>query len=114
MALKSYNALNSDLFEWEKMAFVGIKGQMGMVQYLGEYSFDEKPNDPSSRTHNILLEFGELDLDEFFADPQQHPPLLSLEIIEFWGYLFKVADALQTIHNLVYKNEDGLVQRYHG
>jgi hypothetical protein len=114
MALKSYSASNSDIFEWEKMAYIGINGQEGMVQYLGEYTCDEEPGDRASRTHNILLEYGELDLDEFFADTLHYPPILTTEIIGFWTALFKIADALQKIHNLTYTNADGLTEKYYG
>ena len=99
------------------MAFAGLRGQKGMVQYLGDFSFDEISNGPMGeeieRTFNILLEFGELDLDEFFADTQ-YPPVLTREIIEFWMALFKVADALQKIHNLEFRSEDGATWGYYG
>lgn len=88
-----------------------------MVQYIGDFSFDEVSTDDAAadmqRTFNILLEFGELDLDEFSGDTQ-YPPVLTLEIIEFWRALFKVAEALQKIHNLEFEDEDGAIQGYHG
>ncbi|OCL07958.1 hypothetical protein AOQ84DRAFT_377203 [Glonium stellatum] len=114
MALKSFNASNSDIFDWERMVFAEIRGQTGMVQCLGGYTYDERLDDPQSRTYNLLLEFGELTLDEFFADPRQTPPILNSEIIGFWSYLFKIADTLQRVQNLTYKDEGDLVQRYHG
>jgi hypothetical protein len=114
LALKSYPSGSFDIFEWERIAFVGLRGQKGMVQYLGDYSFDEDPNDSTSRTHNILLEYGELDLDEFFAADHSYPPVLTLEIVDFWQSLFEVAEALKRFHNLEYTNEDGVTDHYHG
>lgn len=83
------------------------------MQYLGEYSFDERPNDPSARTFNILLEYGELDLDEFFADTHSYPPVRTPEIVEFWQSLFKVAEALARFQKLDYKN-DGFTYHFDG
>lgn len=110
LALKSYR--NQTAFDEEEWAFRGVSNQKGIVQYLGNYSFDEEPGNPSSRTHNILLEFGELDLVEFFAETS--PPIRNSEIIEFWDSMFKVADALQRFHNLEHKADDGTVKYFHG
>lgn len=49
-------------------------------------------------TYNILLEFGELDLDEFFFDQNILPPVLSTEVGKFWKDLFEVATAVKEIH----------------
>jgi hypothetical protein len=113
LALKSYPSEQIDVFEWERIAFVGLRGQKGMVQYLGDYSFDDT-DDRASRTYNILLEFGELDLDEFFADEHSYPPVLTPEIVDFWQSLFEVAEALKRFHNLEYRNDDGVTAHYHG
>ncbi|KAL8658704.1 MAG: hypothetical protein Q9226_000818 [Calogaya cf. arnoldii] len=48
-------------------------------------------------TFNLLLEFGECDLDEFFA--HRNPPVLQDETDQFWKALFEVADALDGLHN---------------
>jgi hypothetical protein len=85
-----------------------------MVQYLGHFSFDGAPFDPTSRTHNILLEFGDQDLDEYFADEVSYPPVRTGEIVVFWESLFKVADAIRKIHNLQFNYEDGTSELYHG
>lgn len=85
-----------------------------MVQYLGEYEIDEDDDGQVTRTYNILLEFGEFDLEEFFAQPSHHPPSLNAEIIEFWNSLGNVAKALQRIHNLSIVRENGHVDEFHG
>ncbi|OAP62701.1 hypothetical protein AYL99_01928 [Fonsecaea erecta] len=110
LALKSYASQNQEMFEWEKNAFAGLEDQEGMVRYIGHYSFEEAPG---LWTHNILLEFGELDLDEFFAHEYSSPPVRSLEIISFWKSLFKIAEALRRIHNLKIRR-DGETQEFHG
>lgn len=72
-------------------------------QCLGDFTYDER--DDHSRTFNILLEHGELDLNEFFAMVQ--PPRLPLEILNFWSDLFEVAKALRRFHNVELKYDDG-------
>jgi hypothetical protein len=61
--------------------------------------------------YNILLEYGELDLDELFA--AQLPPVLQREIQEFWIALFDVAKAVDGIHNLK-QHSSGTTLEYHG
>jgi hypothetical protein len=81
-----------------------------MIQYLGDFTYDEQ--DAHTRTFNILLEFGELDLDEFFAEVR--PPRLSSEIHQFWSDLFKVAKALEKFHNVELRYDDGRDQHISG
>ncbi|KAF2811553.1 uncharacterized protein BDZ99DRAFT_518812 [Mytilinidion resinicola] len=114
LALKSFAFRNQHFYTWERNAFLGIRGKKGMVQYLGDFSFDGAPYDPTSRTHNILLEYGDQDLDEYFADEESYPPVLTTEITVFWKSLFKVADAISTIHTLPFRYEDGSIELYHG
>jgi len=98
-----------------------------MVQYLCEYGHKEKDSAPPSTgpriigpgdqketirmTHNIILEYGESDLEEYFAETT--PPYLQAEVEAFWRGLFAVADAVRSIHNWKSKTE-GKVQEYHG
>ena len=87
-----------------------------MVQCICSYSLPEYSEEGGgkvlTRTHNILLEFGEFDLDEFFLefDSPVHP----LEIIGFWKKFFKVADALYKLHYLNFQNRDGQQEPLHG
>lgn len=62
-------------------------------------------------THNIILEYGESDLEEYFADTV--PPYLQPEVDAFWRSLFVVADAVRSIHNLKIET-DGRVEEYYG
>ncbi|KAE9961977.1 hypothetical protein BLS_001043 [Venturia inaequalis] len=109
-ALKEYSLDNEDSYKWEKQAFRLFVRQEGMVQYLGDFTYDEE--DSHSRTFNILLEYGELDLDEHFAEVR--PPRLSSEIHEFWSDLFEVAKALEKFHNIEQKYDDGRNQHISG
>ncbi|KAL2405854.1 hypothetical protein ABEF95_000368 [Exophiala dermatitidis] len=113
LAVKTYSHANKDHFQWEKEAYAGLREQPGIVQYLGHY-VEEDPNDSKSSLYNILLEFGEADLDEFFADPRSYPPIRPLEIFAFWKSLFEVAEAIKRLHNLVRQDEDGFTDEYHG
>ena len=62
-------------------------------------------------TYNILLEYGEFDLDEFFAGIL--PPVLQTELEAFWIELFEVADAVEGIHNLAVPTA-GVVRHFYG
>lgn len=53
-------------------------------------------------TTNILLEWGEADLEDFFAERQ--PPVLGSEVRIFWKELFGVAEALERVHNFTNRN----------
>jgi hypothetical protein len=54
-------------------------------------------------TKNILLEYGTLDLRLVFG--HQSPPVLSAEIIRFWGSLFEVGNAVSGIHEFKQSGE---------
>lgn len=80
------------------------------MKYLGEYQSTESGED--SPKNNILLEYGQQDLDEYLAET--YPPVLNTEIIAFWEDLFKVADTLRKLHQFQYNSEDGRTQSYKG
>ena len=98
-----------------------------MVRYLGDYEHPEittsstrqepgigaaeEPKDSCKTTQNILLEYGEFDLDEFFAE--RLPPVLRNEVEDFWTALFQVAFAVDSIHNLTITT-GGVAREYHG
>jgi hypothetical protein len=123
--LKTFPGRNRHLFRKERDAFLALRDQNSFVKYLGEFSYRESyetpgssqkspqdgGNDPLRNTHNIILEYGEADLEEFFLD--KIPPVLSDEISSFWRELFAIADAIRNIHNLKVK-ENGRVQEYQG
>lgn len=109
-AIKSYVAGWEDIYKLESEAFRGVRDHEGVVKYLGEYHF--KGAGDNSPTHNIMLEYGEHDLDEYLAET--YPPVLTTEIIAFWEDLFKVATTLQGLHHLEHKGEDGKKSYYRG
>ncbi|KAI1335788.1 hypothetical protein F5Y15DRAFT_222823 [Xylariaceae sp. FL0016] len=112
-ALKTFDAFT--FFRFEKEAHHALRGKSGMIQYLGWYELDERlENDEVVRTYNILLEYGEEDLDEFFASPRNSPPILNAETVKFWEELAKVAKALEQLHNLDIELEGGEHSHYHG
>lgn len=86
-----------------------------MVQFLGQFVRNRKDSDGNRETtYNILLEYGEFDLDEFFGEQHRQPPILGSEIVSFWKSFFKVADAISTLHNLTIQTEDGRTKGYNG
>lgn len=85
-----------------------------MVRCLADYEHQEIRRSPSlaetvATTYNILLEYGDEDLDEYFA--RLLPPVFQTEVEGFWKGLFEVADAVEGIHNLK-TDMDG--EEYHG
>lgn len=133
-ALKSFEDGNMGVFENERYAFLALLSNSAMVQYLGYFSYKEREygNSDSSETpeglranpkivepeeqivratHNIVLEFGESDLEEYFVDNQ--PPAFQPEVEAFWSGLVEVAEAVKGIHNLETTN-GGRVQQFYG
>ena len=98
-----------------------------MIRYLADYSYghseaDRNPNaldtfarpargENSEITYNILLEYGQADLDERFAAILQ--PVLQTEVEGFWKDLFEVADAVKGIHRFE-NRRGGVSQEYRG
>jgi serine/threonine protein kinase len=86
-----------------------------MVEYLGEYVYEEW--DPAQKTHvktfNILLEWGKLDLDEFFFDQKIASPVRTKEILKLYQNIFEIAEAIKRIHKLE-KDENGERRVYYG
>ncbi|KAH8807981.1 kinase-like domain-containing protein [Xylogone sp. PMI_703] len=114
-ALKAFRRDNHDLFTNEVEAFEALKGHEGMVRYLGKYVHESRTlpgaSGASDETFNILLEYGDLDLDEYLFE--RLPPVLSSEILHFWSDLFEVSNAIKGVHNLKY-DKGGLPEEYYG
>ncbi|KAL8972470.1 MAG: hypothetical protein Q9197_002763 [Variospora fuerteventurae] len=125
-ALKTFQNGSMSLYENEKEAFDALRNQNGIVRLLADYSHAEKMDmdlqvgpvpsgdqeeSVTTNTFNLLLEFGEFDLDEYFA--QRLPPVFQGETEDFWRALFDVADALERIHNLDLDTH-GVVQQFDG
>ncbi|KAK5659026.1 hypothetical protein OQA88_1113 [Cercophora sp. LCS_1] len=111
-AIKSYSDKNRSVFDTETSNFVGMKDLEGVVECFGGYT-EEKANQGSlERTHNILLEYGDQDLDEYLALNQ--PPVLASEIIEFWENIFGVATTLKKVHKFRYEGPGGDVEDFNG
>lgn len=92
-----------------------MKDHEGMVQYLGEYTHEGHQaldsRESSDKTFNILLEYGDLDLDEYFLE--RLPPVFPTEIMRFWNDLFEVSEAIKGVHNLKHGKGD-LAEDYYG
>ncbi|KAM7201206.1 hypothetical protein V8F20_004952 [Naviculisporaceae sp. PSN 640] len=112
-AIKSFRAEAQNIFQTEISNFHGIKSLPGVVKYFGHYKMEDYGEDKILRTtHNILLEFGDLDLDEYLA--VRYPPVLNAEIIAFWEDIFSVAATLDNLHNFKYERGDGATRRFNG
>ena len=74
---------------------------------MGDYTYGEE----NQKTYNLLLEYGEADLDEyFFTTP---PPALASDIIAFWEDLFNLAKALRDLHSFE-SPRAGVERKYYG
>ncbi|KAI2619905.1 hypothetical protein GGR54DRAFT_639670 [Hypoxylon sp. NC1633] len=116
-ALKTFTQKHLEIFEWERDAYLAAQakhGLTGMVQFLGEYEIDENLDGKIEHTWNIILEYGEYDLEEFFASPKNYPPNLNQETIQFWTSLAKVAEALDAVHDLELERENGRRDSFSG
>lgn len=122
MALKSYIGKRKLAFEYEQEAFSGLRSsrEVPIVRYLGYYTHDHGEGRDSSgvhlgKTYNLLLEFGERDLTQYWADETNVPPVRAEEIIREWKLLFEVADAIRHLHNLeVPRGQREAPWRFHG
>jgi serine/threonine protein kinase len=94
-----------------------------MVEYFGEYVHEEEETEEAEGNHsvgtqrvktfNILLEWGERDLEEYFFDKSSYPPVRTQEITKFYQNIFEIAEAIQHIHKLE-KVENGETRVYCG
>lgn len=121
--MKSFKEGHRDRYENEKKAFLRLRKHEGIVRFLAEYEHQEiqrshdSPSDTSiatvkiKPTYNILLEFGDFDLEEFFG--WRLPPVFQPEVGAFWKGLFEVAEALEGIHNLKV-DSSGVMEEFHG
>ena len=124
-ALKTFKEGHIRVFKNEIDALRGLKDNDGMVRWLGNFTQEEtrRRSQPAATeanqilegsgitTHNILLEFGEEDLEVLFGN--RLPPVLHDEIKEFWTSLFDVADAVKAIHHLKIV-VNGLLEEFYG
>lgn len=84
-------------------AFRVLKSHDNLLRPLAAFATIESqdsgslPGGSESRTaYSILLEYGDLDLSDYFAS--QSPPAIYREIERFWGNLCEVIDAIAQIH----------------
>jgi hypothetical protein len=121
-ALKTYKEENENLYENETDAFRGLEKNKGLIRRLFDYSHMELTSGhqgsneaedeiDGKMTYNIVLEYGECDLQEYF---EQHiPPILEDDQLSFWSDLFLVADAVKDIHEFE-RSSGGRTERYFG
>jgi len=117
MVLKSYCGNNKRDFELEKEAFSGLlqsSDEVPILQYLGSYTHDYGEGKAMGKTYNLLLEYGENDLYQAWADEANVPPVQAQEILQTWNSIFKVAEAIRHVHHLEILRGKGRPWRFHG
>lgn len=105
--MKTFEEGDRSLFEREIDAYRHLKEQQGMVRFLGAFTHRNQNN---RAEHNILLEFGDYDLAEYF---QFQPPVLPANVGSFWHNLSHVAAALSSFHNFT-RQHKGKKQKMKG
>jgi hypothetical protein len=121
MAMKTYVGNKKSAFEAEKDAFSALKSNIDVpiVRYLGSFTHDYGEGISSDdyhlrKTYNLLLEYGELDLYQYWADETNVPPVRVNEIIRYWEKLFEIATAIRKVHYLDVSQWKTSPLRYHG
>lgn len=100
MALKTYTQAFEEDFIAEQEALESLsKNKRGrsIVRYLGHFTQETLVDGKIEKTYNLLMEFGDNDLDEYFATSQ--PPATTEDTIAFWRNLSRIAQALSLIHD---------------
>ncbi|KAH6866648.1 hypothetical protein BKA58DRAFT_441646 [Alternaria rosae] len=116
MVLKSYCGNKKQDFEMEKEAFSGLQSnvQAPILRCLGAYTHDHGEGKELGKTYNLLLEYGENDLYQAWADETNVPPVQAQEILQSWNSLFEVASAIRHLHNLEFPRGKGQTWKFHG
>jgi len=87
---------NASSFQCERDAFHLLGNKPGLVQYFGSFmTHNEDSSLPP--TYNILLEYAESDLDEFFA--HKFPPVATADIYNFWDAMLALVVTVRDIHD---------------
>ncbi|KAL1793591.1 hypothetical protein ACET3X_008573 [Alternaria dauci] len=116
MVLKSYCGNKRREFELEKEAFSGLQSndQVPILKYLGAYTHDYGEGKGSGKTYNLLLEYGEYDLYQTWADETNVPPVQAQEILQNWKSIFNIAKAIHHVHHLEIRRGKDQPWRFHG
>lgn len=105
--LKEYSTLDANqYYENETAAFNKIGTNPNIIGYYGSFRRGD--------TFNVILEYADQgNLKEFFQ--KQDPPSTGELVIQFWEGLFKLIDALRTVHNVEQFSEEGprILQGWH-
>ncbi|KAJ6191813.1 hypothetical protein J3E72DRAFT_389949 [Bipolaris maydis] len=117
MVLKSYCGNKKRDFELEKEAFSGLdsKKDVPILRCLGSYTHDYGEGKDMGKTYNLLLEYGDHDLYQAWADETNVPPVRAQEILRTWDSLFEIAKAIRHVHHLeVPRGGESEPRRFHG
>lgn len=90
LVMKTYQKNMADIGHNEVRVYRLLKSNQNFVQYLCDFSHDGKLS--------ILLEQGELDLNEYFSC--QSPPVLQKNVTGFWCALSSVVKSIEDIHEM--------------
>jgi hypothetical protein len=99
-ALKAFDDLHAKFGKREMAAFRVLQNHENLLRPLAAFSTTgnrDPEGSPVSRTaYSILLEYGDVDLSEYFTTA--NPPTTFSEIQEFWKSLCGVVEAVAQLH----------------
>lgn len=111
VAIKSYSDDMKSVYDTERRAFNGLRlryentrDSPAIVRDLGCYTHEIQVKDrhrfQTRLSHNIVLEYGDADLEECWADLTTVPPVRFEEILRYWEALLDIAKAIQVVHRV--------------
>lgn len=107
-AVKQFPGENESDFRKEKAAFDALQDHRGMIKCLADWrqetpyeeltlaQRDARNEEHPFTTCNLLLEYGQQDLDVYFS--RTNPPVLPWETIAFWKELRGILETVARIH----------------
>jgi serine/threonine protein kinase len=93
-AVKQYPMEHEASYSWELEAFSLLGRERSIIRCYGTFEYFDRQG---RIVRNILLEYGECDLREFWADTLH--PQTAEEILEHWSSLLQIAEAVMHIHD---------------
>jgi len=118
MAVKTFRKDRRKDFDRENTALTRLEDEENLVKRIGDFIIFDQTDGVDNSSFNILMEFGNWDLEQWFADPTTTPPTGPEEIIYFWEELFKVclrsANSLVNVPTNAYQVAKGLKATHKG
>lgn len=112
-AVKQYPSKNRALYERETEAFRNLNAQgQELAHIIHFYATFESHNSSGQMTHNIILEYGDCDLREYWADNSR--PRTTDAILKHWKCIFDILHGIEKLHDGYGVGVDHILRGVHG